>query len=1146
MNYFYSLLSLILFMGIAHAEPNTLWSDVSSETARQSLTLSKLPLLPDSYRLLRLEEEKMREKLNEKNNFHSAFKTGRKTEPLKIPLPSGEFLSLQFEENQVMASELAAKYPQIKTYIVESKKNNGIYGVLDITEHGFHAMLFMHDGSRLFIDPRKITGGETFYISYYDKHYHPSGKKPFKCEVKSHNHDQQSSSLIHKTVERSGAQLRTYRLAMAATGEYTAFHGGTIPGALAGITTTVSRVNAIFQRDLAIKLELVANTDLLIRTDTTTYSNGDGGAMLGENQLQVDSIIGSINYDIGHVVSTGGGGVAFLRATCNNALKAGGVTGSSSPQSDAFDIDFVAHELGHQFGGNHTFNSTTGSCDGGNRNPGTAFEPGSGSTIMAYAGICGSNDIQPHSDAMFHIESISEMGSFIDNAATGGSCGTDSSLSNQQPVSNAGSDYIIPINTPFVLVGTGSDADGDSLSYSWEQVDSGAASDRNVDTSDNAVFRSFLPQATPARIFPTLDSILNNTISKGETLSVNARDLNFSFAVRDNIGGVATDQMVVTVAGLDAFRITSHTTPETLVGSDIEITWDVANTNAAPVNCAEVNILFSTDAGSTFTNVSGGATLNDGSQSITIPPSIVDSTTGRFKIECTNNIFFDISDADLTTVSQLNAQPVILSNLGSNEVVDPGETIQLIIPLRNNSSALATEVSATLSSLDEEVDLIDLESAYPDIPVASQADNTVPYLIQIPTDYVCGKDIPLTLNTSFTLDTQINKVFDLVVPVGAATSESQANLDSQSIPDAPASGISSQILLSGLGKISKPAINIDIDISHTYRGDLEIFLTSPNGTTVQLKESSAGDGINDVIGNFPTDFIPKESLSAFDGENLDGHWTLVVIDRLGGDIGTLNSWTLNFNNYICDVITNPDSDGDGFADDIDNCPNQPNPRQSDEDGNGQGDMCTPHLLENNKWHQISMPANVNNATVEDVFVTESLLSIEYGDKWTLFEYDVSDNLYRELELIDELVLGKGYWIIQFTGNTIDINIPLTAQETSVQNSTQCSSLEGCFEVALPVAVSDTQWSMLGYPFEHSLNTLGGVRIVTNSGICSDGCTLNEASDAQIVQKDFWNFNGVSYDKITATDGIINSWEGVWMNTLEGANGLNARLLIPLP
>jgi hypothetical protein len=446
---------------------------------------------------------------------------------------------------------------------------------------------------------------------------------------------------------------------MAATGEYTRFHGGTVAKALSAITTTVARVNQIYERDLAVKLELVANNDQIIFTDANTdpYSNNNNSEQLiDDNQFVIDERITADNYDVGHVMTqNNGGGLAYFAAVCTDSVKASAMTGDITPQNDPFDIDFVAHELGHQFAGTHSFNATTGSCGGGNRNALTAWEIGSGVTIMGYAGICAENNIQEHSIAMFHIGNIRAMGQFINDPKQGALCGTPSNLSNQQPSANAGSNYTIPAKTPFQLIGTGTDPNNsDILTYSWEQMDIGSSTNiSNGDRGNNPLFRAFLPSHINSRTFPQLNDILNNTQTKGEILPTTSRSLTFALTVRDQKGGVADDETTLTVIKTSTpFKITSHTATTTLVaGSTVDILWDVADTNTSPINCTAVDISISIDGGNTFETVLAQNSRNDGSETVIIPSTLVSNNSTRFKVACSNNIFFDISDSNLTLSS---------------------------------------------------------------------------------------------------------------------------------------------------------------------------------------------------------------------------------------------------------------------------------------------------------------------------------------------------------------------------------------------------------------------------------------------------------------------------------------------------------------
>ena len=502
-----------------------------------------------------------------------------------------------------------------------------------------------------------------------------------------------------------GTQLRTYELAVATTGEYTQFHGGTVAAGLSAVVVTMNRVNGIYENDLAVRMELVPNNDSLIYTNANTdpYTNNSGFAMLAENQSNVDAVIGSANYDVGHVFSTGGGGIASLGVIGVNGLKARGVTGLPSPIGDPFDVDYVAHELGHQYGGNHTFNGDSGNCSGGNRNGSTAYEPGSGASIQAYAGICGNDNLQNNSDPMFHSESIDEIRALV-TSGTANAVATITATGNSIPTVDAGADFVIPAGTPFELTAVGTDADaGDVLTYSWEQRDLGPQQDVNGgDNGSSPLFRSYDPSQSSTRVFPRLADLVNNTTSVGETLPTTDRTMNFRVVARDNSaggGGVVSDDMTVDVNPTgSAFQVTSQNAGGSWIGNTQEtISWDVAGTTGNGINAANVDIFLSTDGGLNYDTLLLAGTPNDGSQAIDVPN--IETTQARIKVKASGNIFFDINNANISI--DLNGPGVVLSESGGDTFVEEdGATDSYQLALASVPAGAVT-LSATADSQTE-------------------------------------------------------------------------------------------------------------------------------------------------------------------------------------------------------------------------------------------------------------------------------------------------------------------------------------------------------------------------------------------------------------------------------------------------------------
>lgn len=626
------------------AESNP-WTEVANSNG---VSLENAPVKPAEFKAYRLDTRNLHQQLsNQTSSFSISIPLGNTTETVVL------------QEKSVMQPGLASRFPEIRTFTGYLPSSVATTVKADLTPNGFHAMIISPEKT-VFIDPIQVND-ERVYLVYDKDQLQPSAEdffaetdpiSPPAIEFVPGNQTVQNSETggNSQVTEDSDGNLRTYRMAIAATGEYTIYHGGSISNSLSAIATTLNRVNGVMERELSVSFVLVNDNDKVIfqTSSADPFTNNNPALLVNESQSILDALIGSANYDIGHTFGTGPGGLAALGVACFNGYKGQGFTGSSTPVGDAFDIDLFAHELSHQLGAHHTFNGNMGSC-AGNRHAPTAFEPGSGSTIMSYAGICGSQNIQLNSNDYFHAASLGEIFAFT-VTGIGNTCPTITSQNNNPPVANAGSDYTIPRNTPFELEGTGNDPDGGALTYNWEQYDLGMAGTLDdPSAADGPVFRSFAPQTTPKRIFPQLNDILTQTSTTGEVLPGVGRTLNFLFTVRDNHPGggrVAVDTASITVDGQSGpFRVLGGNTPAVWAGGSSQtITWDVAGTNNGNVACSRVNISLSVDGGQTFSHALGQFD-NTGSATVQIPN--LNTTQARIKIKAEGNVFFDISDADL-------------------------------------------------------------------------------------------------------------------------------------------------------------------------------------------------------------------------------------------------------------------------------------------------------------------------------------------------------------------------------------------------------------------------------------------------------------------------------------------------------------------
>ncbi|MFT5163023.1 MAG: hypothetical protein ACI9FJ_001604, partial [Alteromonadaceae bacterium] len=608
----YLMIGLLYWFPLGALGSESIFEDLSSHQIQTSSLneVERVNVLATEYRLLKAKMAPLE---------HQLYDLTRKQYTLSLPLPDGSSAVFRLTYAPVYEAELGKKYPSIRTFKGYQLDNKANAGRFDITPQGFHGM-FKLDGKMVFIDPLQ-RGNNSTYISYYKHNARPLNE-PHTDSIRRYPQDSVSPikvQLPQQAQRLAGETHKTYRLAVAASGEYTQFHGGTKELGQAAIVTMMNRVNEIYEVDTSSTLVLVGNNDTVVFTDPDTdpYVN-DAFSDIDTNTSVLESNIGTDNYDIGHIVNTSGGGLAGFGVVCGTQ-KAEGVTGSPVPTGDPFVIDFVAHEIGHQFGGDHTFNGLEDSCV--NRAASAAYEPGSGATIMAYAGICGEQNLQSNSDPYFHAYSLDQIRTFIANNST---CGTSAALDNETPVVSAGNDFTVPKQTPLKLSGSATDAENDSLTYVWEQFDLGAGESTRADMVDDGsrpLFRSWTPSASSERYLPRLADVMRNTTVIGETYATTSRTMNFRLTARDGQGNIGNDSMVVTVDGNSGpLTINTPAAGEVWsVGQSVVVSWNVANTDQSPVSCSQVDILLSTDGGVSFSNTMISGTDNDGSETVTVP-----------------------------------------------------------------------------------------------------------------------------------------------------------------------------------------------------------------------------------------------------------------------------------------------------------------------------------------------------------------------------------------------------------------------------------------------------------------------------------------------------------------------------------------------
>jgi len=567
---------------------------------------------------------------------------------IDFPNSEGEMESFRIVEASVMHPELQAQYPNIRSYAGQGVDDPSATIRFSISpQNGIASMRRANDKRTSFIELNPTQ--ENVYRVFDRKN---TSKPDFACHTEEEFGAKMEDEVALASKDANTGTFHTFRLALSCTGEYGAgAGGGTVPGVVARFNTTMTRVNGIFENDFATTMVLIPTNNNVIHLNPATDPYV-GGSLNAELQAHLTAVIGEANYDVGHVFSQAGnnGNAGCIGCICVDGQKGSAFTQSTVPFGVNFDVDFVAHEMGHQFGGNHTFTHN-------NEGTGANLEPGSGSTIMGYAGITGATDVQPNSDPYFHYFTIEQVTAHVASRT----CDIESALTQDTPTVNAGADFIIPRGTPFKLTGSGTVDAAGAISYCWEQSDIGGPGNTHPSSTDTTgpSFRSLDPTASPTRYFPNLPMVVGGSLGNAgtpgdwEVLNTVARDYTFRLTVRDNIangGQNKIDNMSVSQENVTPFTVSAPNTAVSWeVGSAQTVTWVVGSTTNGTINCQKVNIKLSTDGGFTYPVTILSDVTNDGSEAIVVPNNI--TASARIMVEAADNIFYDLSDTNFSIIA---------------------------------------------------------------------------------------------------------------------------------------------------------------------------------------------------------------------------------------------------------------------------------------------------------------------------------------------------------------------------------------------------------------------------------------------------------------------------------------------------------------
>ncbi len=992
------LIAVLLVFNFAFAKAQNYWTTAQNIPTEN---LENRKFIPESYQILSLDFNGLQTAVQ---NAPMRFSGINSTTIIDMPDSNGDFHTYTIYETRSMEEPLAIKFPQIKTYIGYDLIDASHVIRFSITPHGFHNIEFKIGSPTVYTDP--YTTDHQLYM-IYDRSDLPllDMTDTMICETDESAFLGSGNTVkrVQQTLATDDSNLRTYRIAISCNAEYGNIFAGTGTDAQrkaniqAQQVITMNRVNGVYERDLAMNMVFVGNNDVLLYYGDTSldpYTNNFNSRTqdLIDGNLAGQGFpgIGDANYDIGHNFNTSGGGNAgCIGCVCTSGSKGSGMTGQSNPTGDPFDIDYVAHEIGHQFGGFHSMASSN--CRSGSGQ--TEAEPGSGSTIMAYAGICNPN-IQNNSDDYFHYVNIRDITANIQSGVSS-SCAVVTSATATPPVANAGADYTIPFSTAFVLNGSATNlGTAQTIGYNWEQIDTNNPSSNLGPVSDRTVgpmYRSRPISATSERYLPRLSDVVQGNLTPTfEVTPSVARNMNFAFTVRkydNSIGQNDSDLMTITVDGsIGPFEVTSQNTLATFsVGDALPVTWNVNGTDGGSVNTALVDILLSTNGGVSFDILLADDVPNDGSETVILPNN--PTSQARIIVRAVGNVFYAVNTSsfsvnatnyalttsDLDQVVCLPADAIYNFNYvtysgftentqlgisglpaGASATINPTTVTSNNTPVTITVTGLTNAsigsytltLTATAPSESKNIDLglnvfdatlnaasLNLPAdASIDIPLFSTlewmaATGAQEYDVEIATDAgftnivanatITGTQYTAQLDENTQYFWRVTSRNDCgATAVSAVRSFTTAAIICNNVPSAqipvtisagPPASITSTITITD--DVILNSMTLDLDISHSYMSDLDISLTSPAGTTINLIQDRCGFR-NDLLATFSDDgaalscsffsptvngvILPEDPFSTFAGESTLGDWTLTVFDDTNQDGGTLNAWSIDY------------------------------------------------------------------------------------------------------------------------------------------------------------------------------------------------------------------------------------------------------------